>query len=332
MSKPGVYYYLWHDRIMNNPSVEIARDLDAIRETGFGWVIVDMQPSLLESYEGRYLAAAYILVKELVARNMTIMPILNIGSGMIPEVWFENYPKALALRPDGKPAITEATGPTISYYSCEALSYLKEHIKRVREIVWPAIHLSKNGRAVVEVMEDVGYPRNEETDFGVFAPKCHAPKSRIVAEFCSHLCREARVCFSGTAGLSAIALLKTFRDADPFHLRKEAMGLDYELLVDVSDGLIETVAPGSPNSPEDPYLKVERGLNFQADLCRGKYRIGVVLMEREHFDPARHLSILLQNPPDEIAVFNWNERITVDCELGRDHQIRAHVQNLVAAL
>ena len=310
----GIYYYIWYEESMGNHAL-ITEELKDIKENlKCKWLLMDMQYSLLRSWEGRYTKALKHVVNVCLDMGLKIMPIPHIGSGMLTPPWSEENPGEFAMDRAGKIAITEDTGITVSYYSRKALDELNRHTALVLELVEPA-HYTHNGHKIVEIMEDIGYPRYVESDFN---PKATYPKTTAVVNFVGRLSDYAK-----SLG-DYRCIHKAFRDAQPYHPYMENMGLDYRKLIKVTDGEIETISPWgmAANNTEPDYDIVRNGLDFLFSITGEKMTFCTILCERERFDIGAQVELVRKYPYCDMVWFSYNEGITVDTDLKRDKSKR----------
>lgn len=321
----GIYYYIWHEYSMNDYNIITQELEDIYHNLGCEWVLMDLQPSLFSSYNGKYLPAFQHTIDTCKDLGLKMMPIPHIGSGMLPPVWFGQHPEAMALDKDGKPAIMEDTGICISYYSREAMERLNEHTKFVLNLCKDINYTIDNSR-IIEIMEDVGYPRYVNTDYNKWAKYS---KTTAVANFLGNLIEYAH-----SLG-NYKCIFKAFRDAQPFHNCLNNMGLDYNKLIEVADGEIETISPfpQSSDKREPDYQQVKKGLDLLFNNTdtkdNKKFTFCTILCERHEFDPERQLEIVLKCPYKDIVWFNYNEGITVDTDLKSDKEKRKKVIKLI---
>ena len=325
MIERGVYYYIWHEETMRCPGEIIPRELDDILDLKFQFLLVDLEPSLFR--KSLFRKALDELIGHCGERGLRIMPICNIGFGMIPEA--DMTEEMVALNDAGEPVRNEGTwGFQMSYYSPRTYAYIEEHTGSLLEAIRPAQYFhtvrpadggGEGRRPVLELMEDVGYTRYAKTDFSAAAGEVFYSKEIAVAGFLERLRRFVHEKFGGYR-----CLLKTFRDANPYHDRIGNMGLDYELLGAVSDGTIETVAPVRREGAE-AYGPVERGLELQCRMTPpGKIRFGTILCERPWFDPMEHARVIAGlDRFDAVVWYNYNEVITSPCDLKGSGEMRA---------
>ena len=317
----GIYYYIWYEESMADHAI-VTKEIKDIKENlKCKWLLMDIEYSLLRSWEGRYTETLKHVVAVCKDLGLEIMPIPHIGSGMLVPPWSDQNPGEFALDPEGNVAITEDTGITMSYYSRLALEELNRHTAWVLEIVEP-VHYMYDGYKIVEIMEDVGYPRYVKTDFN---PKATYSKTTAVANFVGRLSDYAR-----SLG-SYKCIHKAFRDAQPHHHCMENMGLDYRKLIKVTDGEIETISPWdmkTENQVSD-YGKVKSGLDFLFSITGGKMTFCTILCEREQFDIAAQVELVRKYPYCDLVWFSYNEGITVDTDLKHDESKRRQAIELI---
>lgn len=318
----GIYYYIWYKESMNNHKI-ITEELQDIRyNLGCKWLLMDLEPDLFTSYDQKFQPALEHVIDVCKDIGLKIMPIPNIGSGMLPKDWLREHPEAMARDKNGKPMVYDDERITIfSYYSREALERLKEHTKFVLDLC-KEVNYTYQGSKMVEIMEDVGYPEHSTADYNRWAKY---PKETAVANFVGSL-----VDYTKELG-DYKCIFKAFRGAQPFHTRLKNMGLDYKRLAEVADGQIDTIAPISqtPLKKGVDYGLVKRGLDLQSQLTKNKLSFYTVLCERKNFDPEKHLRLILEYPYTDIVWFNYNEGITVDTELKTDQEKRKVVIKLI---
>ncbi len=316
----GIYYYIWFEESLNDHAL-VTRELEDIKKNlKMDWLLMDLQYSLLRSWEGRYVETTKHVVNVCEDLGLKIMPIPHIGSGMLTPVWIEEHHNEMAMDSDGNVAIMEDTGPCMSYYSRLCLEELTRHTESVLELVEP-VHYQFGGHKIIEIMEDVGYPRYVKTDF---TSKATYSKTTAVANFVGKLCDHAR-----SLG-NYKCIHKAFRDAQPHHPELDNMGLDYRKLIAVTDGEIETIAPWSmANANRTPdYELVREGLDFFFSLTKDKLAFTTILCEREEFDPRPQVELVRDREYSDLAWFSYNEGLTVDSELKHDKVKREQVVRL----
>ena len=314
--KTGVYYYIWHEETMERPGAIVPSELDDIRELGFDYLLMDLQPSLFNA--SRFRKALDVTIEGCLERSLELMPICNIGCGMIPEC--DLTEDMVARTSSGALAKAEGSGPQMSYYSRKAYEYIEKHTANLLETIRPVQFRNDGGTPVIELMEDVGYPRTLETDYSRNALMSPFAKEIAVAGFLDRLTERIHERFPGY-----VCLLKTFRDATYDHPRIGNMGIDYHLLAAIADGTIETTAPLYFSEDDNiSYAPVEKGLAFQCRMTpSGKCRYATILCERPWFDPAAHAAILSGlNRIDGVVWYNYNEVVTSDCGLKNNDKMR----------
>lgn len=317
----GIYYYIWYEESMNMHAIITHELEDIYHNLGCNWLLMDLQPSLFSSYNGKYLPAFKHVINTCKELGLKIMPIPHIGSGMLPPDWFNQHPNSMALDKNGKPAIMEDTGICISYYSRDALEKLNEHTKFILNFCRD-VNYSIDGHRIVEIMEDVGYPRHVDTDYNKWAKY---PKTIAVSNFVGNLIE-----YTYSLG-NYMCIFKAFRDAQPFHNCLSNMGLDYNKLIEIADGQIETISPFPQANDEckPDYENVKKGLDLLFSITQDKLTFCTVLCERYSFDPAKQLELILKYPYKDIVWFNYNEGITVDTDLKSNQEKRHEIIKLI---
>lgn len=345
-----IYYYFWYEESMNDWN-KITSELEDINILGFNGIVIDIEPSLLTSYsnpdspglstgnpdsgigngignpriKNSYLKTYQFILSECERLHMTVLPILAFGAGMLSNDFFESNPDCIAkdkngndvpfvLSPDKKTIIT----PWMTYYNYKVISYLENHFKQIMNI-----HKKSNaayrvdGKMVVEILEDAGYPKELDTDYCKSAIYSGVDKKHAIAKFLEELvkwCHDKYDCY---------CLYHAYRDGRIFHDPKvmENMGLDYELFSNVCDGQMDTVAPFNCD-----YEYYKNGYNYMAKCNHGKLIFPVISCNDARFDIMPQIDALNGFGPTAIVFYPYNDYPHQGINIKNIEKFRSQIQ------
>lgn len=340
-----IYYYFWYEESMNDWN-KISKELEDIKGLGLDGIVIDIEPSLLTSYsnpaspglstgnpriKNSYIKTYQFILSECERLQLSVLPILAFGAGMLSNDFFQSNPDCVAkdeggndvpfvLGPDGKTIIT----PWMTYYNAKVISYLENHFRHILNIHKDSRAAYRvDGRMVVEILEDVGYPKQLNTDYcesakigmGVGLDKKHAIEKFL--EELVNWCHEKYDCY---------CLYHAYRDGRIMHSGQvmENMGLDYELFSSVCDGQMDTVAPFNCD-----YEYYRSGYNYMAKCNHGKLVFPVISCNDERFDILPQIEALNGFGPTAIVFYPYNDYPHQGVNIKNIEKFRAQIKHTI---
>lgn len=339
-----IYYYFWYEESMNDWT-KISGELEDIIGLGLNGIVIDIEPSLLTSYsnpsspglctggpriKNTYMQTYQFILHECERLQLSVLPILAFGAGMLSIDFFNSNPDCIAkdengndvpfvLKPDGS-----VEAPWMTYYNPKVISYLENHFRHILSIHKDSKAAYRvDGKMVIEILEDAGYPRQLNTDHCESARTGMAAgidKKHAIAKFMEELvkwCHEKYDCY---------CLYHAYRDGRILHAGQvmENMGLDYELFSSVCDGQMDTVAPFNCD-----YEYYRNGYNYMAKCNHGKLTFPVISLNDERFDVMSQIEALNGFGPTAIVFYPYNDYPHQGVNIKNVEKFRAQIKHTI---